>query len=143
MLSASCKYAIRAVVHLASNGHVERNYASIRVIAEKLDLSFYFLTKILQGLTQSGLLESSRGPQGGVALARDPAEITLLEVLRSIDGDGLFRECVLGLPECGGKNPCPLHNQWAVQRGKLEQLFAGTTLKELSERKGQIPESLA
>ena len=143
MLSASCKYGIRAAVHLARHGHVERNYASIRAVAEALGISFYFLTKILQGLTQSGLLISSRGPQGGVALARDPAGITLLEVLRSIDGDALFRECVLGLPMCDGENPCPLHAQLASRRADLESLFAGTTLGQLSGGKSPAPLSSA
>src|SRR5690625_7578709 len=86
---------MRATLHLAtlkSDG-----YVSIRAISEELDISFHFLTKIFQKLTQAGILASFRGPNGGVALARPATRITLLDIVIAIDGPELFTECVLGL----------------------------------------------
>ena len=106
---------------------------SIGTISEELDISFPFLTKIFQKLNDAGLLDSRRGPNGGVALTLPAEEITLYEIVVAIDGDDLFEECVLGLPGCGEAEPCPLHEQWADERDRVENMFQNTTLAELPE----------
>ena len=64
ILSNSAEYAVRAIVLL---GTLEsRRYHSIRDISDELDISFHFLTKVFQKLTLAGMLESLRGPKGGV-----------------------------------------------------------------------------
>ncbi len=108
----------------------QEGYVSLRTISKRLDISFAFLGKIFQILNAVGLSTSQRGPSGGVALARDPATITLYEVVVALDGEDLFRECVLGLPGCGERQPCPMHREWAQQRDQLELLFRRATLAE-------------
>ena len=131
MLSKSCEYGLRAALYLASLD--EEGYVPIGTISEELDISFPFLTKIFQKLNDAGLLESQRGPKGGVALTRDADAVTLYEIVTAIDGDDLFRECVLGLPNCGTAKPCPLHNDWVEERDRLETLFRNATLAELPD----------
>lgn len=131
LLSKSCEYGIRAILHLATLRR--EGFVSIREISDELDISFHFLTKIFQKMTQAGLLESFRGPNGGIMLARPAGEITLLDVVIAIDGPDLFRECVLGLPGCGNEKPCPLHNQWAVERARLEGMFGRMSLTEMAD----------
>lgn len=131
MLSKSCEYGLRATLYLANLNR--EGYVSIGTISEELDISFPFLTKIFQKLNDADLLESRRGPKGGVALTKPPDEIALYDIVVAIDGDELFEECVLGLPGCGDAEPCPLHNQWADQRDKIEITFRETTLAELPE----------
>lgn len=126
LLSKSCEYGIRAILYLASLR--QEGYVSIRTISDELDISFHFLTKIFQKLTQAGLLTSFRGPNGGVVLARPTNAITLMEVIKAIDGPALFTECVLGLPGCGERKPCPLHDSWSEERNRLRMLFESTTL---------------
>lgn len=131
MLSKSCEYGLRASLYLAS---LDRDgYVSIGTISEELDISFPFLTKIFQKLNDAGLLESRRGPNGGVALTTPADEITLHEIVVAIDGPDLFQECVLGLPGCGEAEPCPLHEQWTEERSRVETMFRDTTLAELPE----------
>ena len=131
MLSKSCEYGLRASLYLATLD--QEGYVSIGTISEELDISFAFLTKIFQKLNDAGLLASRRGPNGGVALTRPADEVALYDIVVSIDGDDLFEECVLGLPGCGEAEPCPLHEQWADERDRLEQIFRTTTLDELPE----------
>ncbi len=122
---------MRATLHLAtlkSDG-----YVSIRAISEELDISFHFLTKIFQKLTQAGILASFRGPNGGVALARPATRITLLDIVIAIDGPELFTECVLGLPGCGDRKPCPLHDKWAQERARLREMFGATTVADAAD----------
>lgn len=131
MLSKSCEYGLRAMLYLSSlDGD---DFVSIRTISDALDISFHFLTKTFQKLTEAGLLSSQRGPSGGVRLARPAADITPADVMVAIDGTELFTECVLGLPGCGDEQPCPLHDGWATERGRLKRLFESTSVAQLSE----------
>ena len=136
MLSRSCTYGLQAALFLASQQ--DAAYVPIQRISERLGLSFYFLTKVLQHLSHDGLLRSLRGPNGGVALTRAPDRITLKEIIVAIDGPELFKGCVLGLPGCGEQKPCPLHAAWAAERDRLEALFTGTTLAEMADRIDQF-----
>ena len=110
-----------------------RQYIPIREISDKLDISFHFLTKILQILTQNHLLISFRGPNGGVALARSPESISLMEIIQAIDGPDLFEKCILGLDNCGNEQSCPLHQQWVGIRENITDLFGRTTLKDVAD----------
>jgi Rrf2 family protein len=58
----------------------------------------------MQRLVKVGLLRSVRGPRGGFTLAREPAEVTLLEVYEAIEGPVERATCVFGLPTCDGSN---------------------------------------
>lgn len=130
LLSKSCVYGLRATLYVASYD-ADRKFVPIREVAEELKISFHFLTKILQQLTEAGLMESYRGPNGGIALARAPASISLLDVVKAIDGDGAFRNCVLGLSECSDTSPCPMHGTWGRQRADLRDALSSATLDVL------------
>ena len=132
LLSKSCVYGLRASLFLASSQNGE--YTSIKKLSEKLDISFHFLTKILQQLTAVDLLESLKGPNGGVRLSKPGKEITLLDIVVAIDGDDLFQECVLGLPGCGMEKPCPLHNIWANTRGDVKEMLETNNLADMSNK---------
>jgi Rrf2 family protein len=131
MLSKSCEYGLRATCYLASLD--DDGYVSIGTISDDLDISFAFLTKIFQQLNDAGLLSSRRGPHGGVTLTKPSDEIALYDIVVSLDGDDLFEECVLGLPGCGDKEPCPLHDQWSEERDRVEEMFRTTTLADLPD----------
>lgn len=131
-LTNTCTYAIRAALYVAAAQPAGGAFVSTRRIAEDLDVPFAFLTKVLQGLTQSGILQSQRGATGGVALARPAAAVSLMDVVVSVGGDRVFHECLLGLPSCSETSPCALHHQWSGQRSHLEALFTQTTLAELA-----------
>ncbi len=133
MLSTACKDAIRAMIYIAKR-QKENNFISIKEIAQDLELSFYFLSKILQKLVKNGFLESYRGPNGGVKLARSPEEITIYDIILAIDGDKLFRTCILGFEECSDNAPCAIHNEWAVEREHLYNMFKSTTLETIEEK---------
>lgn len=131
ILSKACNYGIRAALYVALQNQTE--YVSIKEISQKLEISFHFLTKILQTLTQNKIMSSFRGPHGGVTLAKPADEIKVLEIIHAIDGNTLFENCVLGLNDCGDENPCPLHNQWKEIRDSIYNLFHDTSLGQLTD----------
>ncbi len=134
LLSRACEYGLRAAIYVA---HREGDsFVPIREISSELDISFHFLTKVLQQLNEARIVESYRGPRGGVRLSRSASEITLKEIVTAIDGPALFTECVLGLPGCGDQAPCPLHADWSRQRERLDRMLNRTTLAETTRQIG-------
>ncbi len=132
LLSKTCIYGLRASVLLASKKQGGLEYTTIRELSDELEISFHFLTKVLQKLTKSELLESYKGPNGGVKLARDASSINFMDVVRSIDGDSLIHECALGLPGCGLLKPCPLHDQWSGLKMNIITMMQDITLKDMA-----------
>ena len=78
------RYAIRALYHLAF--HRSGQATQAKEIAEVQKVPLRFLEQILQDLRRAGLIEARRGPRGGYALARPPAEISMADVLRAVRG---------------------------------------------------------
>ena len=134
LLSKACIYGMRAALYLASSP--SDNFISISQISKDLNISRHFLTKILQQLTKADLMESMKGPNGGVRLKRLSKEITLVEIVAATDGMDILTECALGLPGCGTAKPCPLHDQWADTRDEIRKMLEQTTLVDLA-RKGK------
>ena len=129
LLSKACVYGLRAALFLAVKE--DDKYTPIRPMSEKLEISFHFLTKIMQQMTAKGILESYKGPNGGIRLTRPGNEIPLMEIVLAIDGPDLFTECALGLEGCGEKDPCPLHDKWSGTRNEIREMMQNTTLTEL------------
>lgn len=140
MLSSSTVYAIRACIYLAT--HKDIKYLSISEISEKLDISFHFLTKILQKLTKKNILASYRGPNGGVSFTRPTDQIELIEILEAVEPNPVFSECILGIPNCNDAEPCPLHDEWGPIRSRLRQKFENTTIATLADNVDQFKERL-
>ncbi len=137
ILSKSCVYGLRASVYLASKKHDD--FVTIRKLSDELNISFHFLTKVLQQLTKANILESYKGPNGGVKLAKPAHSISFLDVVASIDGKYVLSDCVLGLSSCGELDPCPLHNEWQELKDNLRYMMANVTLEELSAKHRQKP----
>lgn len=132
LLSQRCEYAVRTALYLAAADRT--GYVAVREISEALNIPRPFLAKTVQDLTGAGVFTSMRGPAGGLALARPAGDITLKEIVLAVDGSDIFTECVLGLPGCGDRKPCPLHDQWVPARTQVHAMFASATLADTAAR---------
>ena len=103
-------------------------------IAKKLSIPKEFVSKILQSLTESGIVISKKGKSGGFSLAQDPKKIKLIDIVAAIDGLEIFNSCVLGFPNCNPKNPCPLHDRWGQLRTKAYNMLTDETLDHFREK---------
>ena len=130
MLSSACRYGILASIHLAREG--ERGYVPVRQIADSLDVSSPFLSKIMQQLVSASLIVSLRGPTGGVRLANKADAIRINDIVVAIDGRKILEGCVLGLPGCGHQAPCPMHDSWAKVRNGFCRMLEETSLADLA-----------
>jgi Rrf2 family protein len=130
MLSKTSIYAIRALLFISLNG--KDGFVLIREMSEKLNISFHFLTKILQKLKDNRIVKSHQGPKGGVSLAKSPGKIFLIDILKILDDDKIFKTCILGLHGCGEKTPCPVHDDWSKILNRTKKLFYNTTIQDLT-----------
>ncbi len=110
ILSQTAVYALRAVLYLAESGG--RDPLRVDDIAGGLDVPRNYLSKILHVQAKAGLLESTRGPRGGFQLTRDPAHLSLAEVIAPFDDIALNSGCLLGRERCSDDTPCAAHARW-------------------------------
>lgn len=103
------------------------------VLSTETGLSGPELEQVLHFLRLAGLLEVPRGASSGVRLARSPSRISLLQVVRAIDGGGLWGRCILGLEECSDAMPCPAHPAWKETRALLERHLESQSLADLTK----------
>jgi Rrf2 family protein len=130
-ISDAANFAIHAMVLIAqANG---RRRMSVLELAGILDVSEAHLGKVLQRLTRQGFLLSRRGPGGGFELARDPHDVTLLDVVSAIDGPLTAGPCLLGRPLCVGKRCAMLGVLEKVHKLVFDHL-EGTRLSDVVEQ---------
>jgi Rrf2 family iron-sulfur cluster assembly transcriptional regulator len=135
--SKACQYAILAMTYLAEQ--TAGQLVPIREIGVTANVPTPFLGKIISTLSRSGLILARRGPNGGVMLNRAPAEVTVEDIVVAIDGPFSNRRCVLGLPQCNGDNPCPLHEGWVKIQEQLQRQLNHLTLADLSKNRAHNP----
>lgn len=105
----------------------------LRDIAKARRIPPTFLAKIFQKLNRAGIVASSRGAVRGYALARQPKEIQVKDVLLAVEGPDLFERCIFWSDRCADANPCPMHFRWKKLREQvIEDLMERTTLADLA-----------
>jgi Rrf2 family protein len=121
-ITKQADYAIRAVLYLSRQ---PEKRAPTNQIAQAMHVPPSFLAKIVAQLAVAGLIHTARGAGGGITLARDPATISLLDIVEAIDGPILLSECVSTTGQCDMKNECPLQAIWIeTQHFLLDRLRA-------------------
>lgn len=133
MISQSSKYAIRAALYLTTHTENDEKIGASEM-AEEMDIPSAFLSKILQKLSKSGIVSSKKGPGGGFYMTQENKKKTLIEIIHSIEGSQIFKSCILGLPVCSDKNPCPLHRSLVVFRDGFYSQLKNQSIEELGVR---------
>jgi Rrf2 family protein len=128
-ITRQADYAVRAVLHLARAGSAERSATSS--VAREQNIPPSFLAKIISQLSIAGLLRTSRGARGGVTLAREAKNITLLEVIEAIDGPIQLNECVQGKGVCSFEDNCPIRSVWCDAQEELVTRLKNTNFGDL------------
>lgn len=132
IFSKKCEYGLQAILYMAAKepGCV----CPSEEIAKKLKIPKEFVSKILQNLTESGIVDSKTGKSGGFMLAKQPSQIRLIDIVAAIDGLDIFNSCVLGFPSCSPDKPCPVHNKWGELRSKAYEMLAAETMDKFKEK---------
>jgi len=129
MFSNSTKYAIRAIEHLLKNQ--DKGRSTVTEMARELSIPQPYLSKILQQLSKSKLLSSTKGRGGGFYLSKENIKRPLLDVVVCIEGYNVFAECLLGLAHCSDANPCLLHPYYKDFKQSIEKLIIEGSIENL------------
>ncbi len=133
LLSDASEYALRAVVWMAQRpGQPQK----VRELAEGIHAAPGYLVKVLQALTKADILSAQRGSRGGFTLERDPARLTVLEIINAIDPMERILTCPLGL-KSHGKCLCPMHRKIDDAMAKIEASFGSSTIKDLLDQRSR------
>lgn len=130
MFSKSCKYAIRAVIYIARKDEK----LSVHQIATAIDAPFHFIAKILQDLSRNKIINSTKGPNGGFSITEKQMNASIMNIVKAIDGDNIFKDCGLGLANCDASRPCPMHKEFSKIRRQLKSFLSKATLINFSNQ---------
>jgi FeS assembly SUF system regulator len=128
--SKMADYGVLLLGHFAR--HVD-DQVSATELAETFHMPKTVVANLLKSFREAGLLSSRRGLHGGYSLARDPAEISLLEVLNVIDGPVHLTDCALEAIQdsCDYEDVCLSRNPMQAVNKKILELLDGITLAQL------------
>jgi Rrf2 family protein len=130
--SKTAEYAIRVLSYLHRYSQTSH---SVNVLHKELDLPYKYLTKMMTELVKKGLVNASRGRDGGLSLAKNSDDIHLCDILEAIGESVESERCILGFDKCDASNPCALHDQWIIPKVMIENMLTDTTLASLIDNK--------
>ena len=135
------EYAIIGLLYLA--GQPEGRTVMVEEISDAEKIPSSFLAKIFQVLAKGKLVVSHRGARGGFSLARSPEEISLLQILNCVEREFALQKCVTEEPSCVVSTErlgsCVLCGVFAEAQRRVNEVFASTTLADLSKKRVPVP----
>ncbi len=130
-LTKAGEYGLRAMRYLVENGDESR--ISIGDISENKNIPEPFLRKLFKPLVQQGIINSTRGVSGGVRLARDPKDISVLEVVEALEGPLALNECLLEDIACEFLSECGMHDIWEEAQAAMAKVLRSKNLTNLTK----------
>ena len=127
--SKKSDYGLIALKHIVANS--KNSVVNAREISEKYNLPPDLLAKILQSLSKSGIIKSQFGSGGGYRMAKKPSEVTLKDIIQSIDGPVHLVGCSRGDSDCSIEPQCTIKKMLLSVEQKLESFFSTITLKDI------------
>ena len=131
MIRRDTDHAIRMLVQLATHAP---GGLSAAALSSQLDVPHGFAQKILRTLAHAGLLEARPGRQGGFALRRAPAEVSLMEVVVAVQGPPLVNRCTGEGEACALQSECPVSASLRTFQDKLNGFLRSTKLSSIVQR---------
>ena len=131
-VSTKGRYGTRAMLDVAL--HADDGLVHLKDIAERQEVSKKYLEHLVARLEADGLLRTVRGAGGGVALARPPSEVTILDILRTLEGSLAPVECVDRPEVCSRSGNCGARDLWGELGGVVTTFLGSVTLEDLCER---------
>jgi Rrf2 family transcriptional regulator, cysteine metabolism repressor len=142
-LSTRTRYGTRALLELAL--HEEGGPVFLKDIARKQQLSLAYLEHLVTPLISGGIIRSTKGPKGGITLAKKPEDIKLSEITLLLEGSVAPVECVDHPEVCDRSSACVTREVWGKMKNAMDGVLESVTLQDLVEKQkkqGQPEESM-
>ncbi len=132
MISKTSGYAIQMLLYLAKKLEEGKDrYFFVHEIAKDIGVPRNFLSKIAVTLAKKGIIESQKGPKGGISLKVHPDKITLYDICSIFDEDVIRDICILGKDECKDDSACPIHRFWKYEKERIIKNFKSMSIAKL------------
>jgi len=135
-LSTRARYGTRLMLELALN--FNNGTIFLKDIAEKEEISEKYLSHLVIPLKSSGLISSSRGAHGGYQLTKSPSQITLKEIVQTLEGSISCVECVKNPSICPRVSKCATRGIWEKLDEKISDELSSVTLEDLANSQKKL-----
>ena len=133
-LSTKSRYGTRAILDIALQ---EKTVVPLKDIAERQQLSLSYLEHLITPLIIGSILRSNRGREGGISLAKPPAEIKLSEIIQILEGPTVTVDCVKNSSVCERSEFCVTRDLWVEVNKAMDDVLQSTTIADLVEKHGK------
>jgi len=134
-ISTKGRYGTRLLLDLAL--HIDEERVLLKDIAQRQDISLLYLERLVSPLVAAGIVRTTRGPRGGVSLAKSPEQIKLSEVINLLEGSTAPVECINDPMVCDRSGICATRDIWDELKKKMDSVLESITIKDLVERQNQ------
>lgn len=141
MITRATEYACLAMLYLAKQPSGKTSNTSDIARVERIPPSF--LAKVINQLAKAGLVTSRRGPQGGLELGREPAAITLREIVEAIEGEIAVNVCTSSQSYACFRSGCSLKAAFGHAQLKYLESLESVTLASLATGDAYTPDAPA
>ena len=131
-LSTRGRYGTRALLELAL--HQGEGPVPLKDIAQRQQISLQYLEHLITPLIAAGIVLSTRGPRGGVSLAKPPEAVRLSEIIQLLEGSIAPAECVNNPGICVRSKLCVTRDIWGELKKVMNGVLESITLQDLVER---------
>jgi len=129
-LSTKGRYGVKAALHLALNYNNE--HISIKSIAEKINVSEYYLEQLFSQLRRAAIVRSIRGAHGGYTLSRPPNEVTVYDIIEVLEGSIEISDCIEDTT-CNNSDSCATRLLWIRFKESIDGVLKSTTLQDMAD----------
>jgi Rrf2 family protein len=137
------EYSLIISLHLAKRGKTGDSPVAARELAESERLPGDYVEQILLRLRRAGLVESVRGAKGGYYLAKDPAAISVRDVMAASEHQTFEMNCdthQVDTERCSPSSACSIRPVWVALQQRVDDLLAGISLADLMKQEPQVQE---
>lgn len=134
-VSTKGRYGLRVLLDIALHQH--EGPVALRDMAARQEISQKYLWQIVNPLKAAGLVNTVRGAQGGCMLAREPQQITMLDVVTILEGPVVLVDCLKDPGCCSRSSRCAAQRAWNEVTGAMQTSMKNITLSDLMQWEGE------
>lgn len=131
-ISTKGRYGVRFMLDLAL--HSGNGCVALKDIAKRQNISEKYLWQVIAPLKSAGLIHSVRGARGGYRLAKTPSQVTVRDIVATLEGPSTFVECIGSPNTCPRAATCAARDMWTELEEALAKAMDGITLDDLIEK---------
>ncbi len=126
-LSKTSKYAIKLLTYMATD---DAGLFRSKELCETLDIPYKYLSSIITNLSKAGIINSTKGRNGGISFARELQDISLKDIINVTESSDIH-ECIMGFGGCQEHEKCLLHDSWKEPKESVINDFLAQTLLDI------------